>query len=290
MDLEQSAPMADQATERITIDASRRARAATSLLDFERYPEWAKRPEGGEVLERDDAGRGVRSSTAAAALGRSTSYTLALRLLRGPGRALAGSSSRATSCAGSTAPTRFDADGRPGATDVTTSSTVELVVPLPGLHQAPGRGQASWTRALKELKATESRARELASCGSCCFTGKGGVGKTTGRGGHRAALRRRRACARSCCRPIPRTRWPTRSTSPLGDRSRAESPTGLWGQQLDAQARIEEAWDEVQRYLVDVLDWAGVDGDRGRGARGRSRASTRCSRSPTSRATPTSGE
>src|SRR5437879_5127524 len=34
---------------------------------------------------------------------------------------------------------------------------------------------------------------------------------------------------------------------------------GLWGQQLDAQARMEEAWGEIQTYLEEVFDWAGLD-------------------------------
>src|SRR5437867_3837065 len=33
----------------------------------------------------------------------------------------------------------------------------------------------------------------------------------------------------------------------------------LWGQQLDAQERLEEAWGEIQSYVLQVLDWAGVD-------------------------------
>ena len=34
----------------------------------------------------------------------------------------------------------------------------------------------------------------------------------------------------------------------------------LWAQQLDAQDRMEEAWAEIQRYLVEVFRWAGVEG------------------------------
>ncbi len=33
----------------------------------------------------------------------------------------------------------------------------------------------------------------------------------------------------------------------------------LFGQQLNARVRFEEAWDDVRTYLVDVLDWAGAD-------------------------------
>jgi arsenite-transporting ATPase len=33
----------------------------------------------------------------------------------------------------------------------------------------------------------------------------------------------------------------------------------LWGQQLDAQERMEDAWAEIQAYVMEVLGWAGVD-------------------------------
>jgi arsenite-transporting ATPase len=33
----------------------------------------------------------------------------------------------------------------------------------------------------------------------------------------------------------------------------------LWGQQLDAQERLEDAWGEIQGYLKEVLGWAGLD-------------------------------
>ncbi|MDQ3107673.1 MAG: TRC40/GET3/ArsA family transport-energizing ATPase, partial [Actinomycetota bacterium] len=32
----------------------------------------------------------------------------------------------------------------------------------------------------------------------------------------------------------------------------------LWGQHLDATERLEEAWGDVQRYLVTLLDWSGA--------------------------------
>ncbi len=34
----------------------------------------------------------------------------------------------------------------------------------------------------------------------------------------------------------------------------------LWGQQLDAQERMEESWHDIQGYLREVFSWAGVDG------------------------------
>jgi arsenite-transporting ATPase len=33
----------------------------------------------------------------------------------------------------------------------------------------------------------------------------------------------------------------------------------LVGQQLDAQERLEDAWDDIRAYVLDVLQWAGVD-------------------------------
>src|SRR5438093_1056832 len=34
---------------------------------------------------------------------------------------------------------------------------------------------------------------------------------------------------------------------------------GLWGQQLGAQERLEDTWADIQAYVKQVLDWAGVD-------------------------------
>ena len=39
--------------------------------------------------------------------------------------------------------------------------------------------------------------------------------------------------------------------SPVADR--------LWGQQLNARLRFEDTWDDIRRYMVDVLDWVGAD-------------------------------
>jgi arsenite-transporting ATPase len=89
------------------------------------------------------------------------------------------------------------------------------------------------------------------------FTGKGGVGKTTV-----AAATATRA-ARAGLRTIVVSTDPAHSLAdafdvPLGDRPTRVAPR-LWGQQLNARIRFEEAWDDVRRYMVDVLDWAGAD-------------------------------
>ncbi|HEX5096922.1 MAG TPA: TRC40/GET3/ArsA family transport-energizing ATPase, partial [Acidimicrobiia bacterium] len=45
---------------------------------------------------------------------------------------------------------------------------------------------------------------------------------------------------------------------PLGDVPTEIAPR-LWGQQLNARVRFEQAWDDVRAYMVDILDWAGAD-------------------------------
>jgi arsenite-transporting ATPase len=89
------------------------------------------------------------------------------------------------------------------------------------------------------------------------FTGKGGVGKTT------AAAATALRCADAGRRTMVLSTDPAHSLAdafalPL---SSVGTPITdmLWGQQLDAQERMEDAWDEIQRYVLEVLGWAGVD-------------------------------
>jgi arsenite-transporting ATPase len=89
------------------------------------------------------------------------------------------------------------------------------------------------------------------------FTGKGGVGKTT-----IAAATAVRA-AEAGLRTIVLSTDPAHSLAdaldvPLGDQV-SRVGDHLWGQQLNARVRFEEAWNDVRTYLVDVLDWAGAD-------------------------------
>jgi arsenite/tail-anchored protein-transporting ATPase len=89
------------------------------------------------------------------------------------------------------------------------------------------------------------------------FTGKGGVGKTT------TAAATALHAAGSGQRTLVLSTDPAHSLAdaldvelgplavPVVDR--------LWGQQLDAQDRLEEAWAEIREYLVEVLAWAGVE-------------------------------
>src|SRR5437764_5936908 len=88
------------------------------------------------------------------------------------------------------------------------------------------------------------------------FTGKGGVGKTTV-----AAATATRAAEHGLrtivCSTDPAHSLADAFDAPLGDRPTAIADR-LFGQQLNARVRFEEAWDDVRAYLVDVLDWAGA--------------------------------
>lgn len=89
------------------------------------------------------------------------------------------------------------------------------------------------------------------------FTGKGGVGKTTTAAA--TALR----CAEEGHRTIVLSTDPAHSLGDafdveLGDTATELSPM-LWGQQLDAQDRMEESWEDIRGYLQEVFRWGGVE-------------------------------
>jgi arsenite-transporting ATPase len=90
------------------------------------------------------------------------------------------------------------------------------------------------------------------------FTGKGGVGKTTASAA--TALR----CADAGLRTLALSTDPAHSLAdafdaPLGPLVAPVAPN-LHAQQLDAQDRMEDAWADIQRYLLEVFRWAGVEG------------------------------
>lgn len=139
--------MADSVAEHTTIDASRQQCLAV-LLDFERYPEWARDLKKATVLERDADGRGVEVRFRAAGMGYSTSYTLrydysnpdrlAWKLLKGDlTRRLDG---------------YYEFTDRPAeGVDVTYVLEAELIFPLPGFIKRRTQLKIMHT-ALKELK------------------------------------------------------------------------------------------------------------------------------------------
>jgi arsenite-transporting ATPase len=90
------------------------------------------------------------------------------------------------------------------------------------------------------------------------FTGKGGVGKTT------VAAATAAACAARGERTLVFSTDPAHSLADSLDVPVGPSPTpvaaDLSAQQLDARERTEEAWEEIRSYLVEVFDWAGVEG------------------------------
>jgi arsenite-transporting ATPase len=89
------------------------------------------------------------------------------------------------------------------------------------------------------------------------FTGKGGVGKSTVAAGT-AAL-----AAAEGHRTLVLSTDPAHSLADAFGAAVGAEPTmvaeRLHVQQVDAQRRFEQSWSEIQRYLLSVLDVAGVD-------------------------------
>ena len=146
--LGQNAPMADQATETMEI-AAPADRILEALLDFESYPTWARDLKGVTVASRDEEGRGREVTFRAAAMGRSTSYTL--RYDHGPdhlGWELAsGDIMRRLDGSYELAPA-----GRDDRTLVTYHLAVDLIIPLPGFVKRRAEQKIIHT-ALRELRA-----------------------------------------------------------------------------------------------------------------------------------------
>jgi arsenite-transporting ATPase len=89
------------------------------------------------------------------------------------------------------------------------------------------------------------------------FTGKGGVGKTTV-----AAATAVRA-ARSGQRTLVTSTDPAHSLAdsfdlPLGDDT-VQIADNLWAEQIDAQARLEANYRDIQEHVISLLSWMGVD-------------------------------
>ena len=88
------------------------------------------------------------------------------------------------------------------------------------------------------------------------FTGKGGVGKTS------VSSATALATAASGLRTLVLSTDPAHSLAdsfdvPLGPEPTAVAP-GLDAVQLDAQARLEDNWRDIQDYLVALLRWSGI--------------------------------
>ena len=89
------------------------------------------------------------------------------------------------------------------------------------------------------------------------FTGKGGVGKTT------VAASTAVRAARAGLRTLIMSTDPAHSLADSFEVPIADTPTEiaerLWAQQIDAQARLEDNWREIQDYMIQVMNWAGTE-------------------------------
>ena len=127
------------------------ARTWDVLTNFPDYPVWAHDLKAVSVLEEDDEGRGVLVAFRAAAMGRSTSYTLRYDYTDAP-RVLAwrqeeGDVTRKLDGYYELAP----ADDDPDSTSVVYNLTVQVVIPLPGFVKRRAEGRIIHT-ALSELR------------------------------------------------------------------------------------------------------------------------------------------
>jgi uncharacterized membrane protein len=143
--------MADQATQTMEI-AAPADRILAVLLDFDAYPSWARDLKGVTVESRDDDGRAREVTFRAAAMGRSTSYTLRYEHGEEP-RTLAWELVRGDIMR------RLDGsyvlepvNGAGDRTRVTYHLAVDLIVPLPGFVKRRAESKIIHA-ALRELRA-----------------------------------------------------------------------------------------------------------------------------------------
>src|SRR6266704_2939583 len=89
------------------------------------------------------------------------------------------------------------------------------------------------------------------------FTGKGGVGKTT------VAAATAVRSAKAGKRTLVMSTDPAHSLADSFETRIGSAPTriieNLWGQEIDAQDRLEENWREIQDYFIQLMNWAGTE-------------------------------
>lgn len=143
--------MGDQATQQMTVDASPQ-RTWDVLTAFDEYPTWAADLKSAEVVTRDDQGRPLDVAFRAAAMGRSTSYTLRYDYAKAPDvlawHQVSGDITRKLD--GSYELVAVDGD--PDRTLVVYHLEVELVLPLPGFvkRRAEARLLSTALRSLRD--------------------------------------------------------------------------------------------------------------------------------------------
>ena len=143
--------MADQATQTIEI-AAPPDRVFEVLLDLDAYPTWARDLKGVTVESQDEEGRARDVTFRAAAMGRSTSYTLRYSYDDEPRRMtwelVHGDITRRIDGSYTLEPV----PGDPDRTNVTYDLTVDLVVPLPSFVKRRAEAKII-NAALRELRA-----------------------------------------------------------------------------------------------------------------------------------------
>jgi arsenite-transporting ATPase len=89
------------------------------------------------------------------------------------------------------------------------------------------------------------------------FTGKGGVGKTS------VAAATALGIARRGGRTLVMSTDPAHSLADAFETEisseLSEIAPGLYGQQIDAQERLEQHWRDIQEFMTEFLSWAGAD-------------------------------
>ncbi|MEZ5140945.1 MAG: SRPBCC family protein [Acidimicrobiales bacterium] len=142
--------MVETAKEHTTIDAPVEEVFET-LVDFESYPQWVPDLKATRIVRTDERGRGVEVEFRAAAMGRSTSYTLAYDYGDAPARLgwrlAAGDIQRELDGSYHLAP----APGDPGRTEVAYELSIDLIVPVPGFVKRRAESRIV-KAALEELK------------------------------------------------------------------------------------------------------------------------------------------
>ncbi|MEV5002945.1 ArsA family ATPase [Nocardioides sp. LML1-1-1.1] len=95
------------------------------------------------------------------------------------------------------------------------------------------------------------------------FTGKGGVGKSTVAAGTAALAAARGLRTLVISTDAAHSLADAYGAAPAGSTNGGAEPTEvaphLFLQQVDAQLRFEQSWADIQRYLLSVLDAAGMD-------------------------------
>jgi hypothetical protein len=144
--------MADQATQTMEIAASPE-RIHEVLLDYPSYPTWARDLKGVVIESYDDQGRAHEVTYRAAAMGRSTSYTLRYSYDGGAAPRIGWELVRGDIMRRLEGSYILEAvPGDPGRTKVTYHLAVDLVVPLPGFVKRRAESKIIHN-ALRELRA-----------------------------------------------------------------------------------------------------------------------------------------